>query len=206
MRRRYILFCVIMCAVVLLGGMCLGSYRYSEKMARVKQEQKQQQELLLKEELEETGAGRESVITSDTKYIVEIYNADTEDLVKEEQSIPAEYAGLTRAELEEHLENSLKKIQEGNVSSGLADLKLVSFSKNEVVIRKTYRDAGEERGFFLKLDEGEVVIYDRTGQIVYENTGIQEQNLPEEEIEKLREGVLVETEKDLYSILENFSS
>lgn len=205
MRRRYILFCVIMCAVVLLAGMCLGSYRYSEKMAQAKKEQIQQ-ELDQEQELAETGTGRETVVTSDTRYIVEIYNADTEDVVKEEQSMPAEYAGLTRAELEEHLKQSLKKIQSGNVESGLADLKLISFSKNELVIRKTYRDDEKDRGFFLKLERGEVLIYDRTGQMVYENTGIREESLPEDEIEKLREGILVESEKDLYSILENFSS
>ncbi len=204
MRRRYIIFSVCMCAVVILAAMCYGSYLYSEKMAQTKREAEEAKEA--EKELAQTGTSKELKVTSDTKYIVEIYNADTEDMVKEERTMPSEYAGMTRSELEDYLARCLETMKQSDVETGLADMKLISFSKSELVIRKTYKDEEQERGFMLKLENGEVVIYDRTGQIIYENTGIRQENLPEEEIAKLQEGFVVESEKDLYSILENFSS
>ncbi len=90
--------------------------------------------------------------------------------------------------------------------AGLTDMKLLSFSKEKLVIRKSYHEPEQERGFFLKLTDGEVAIYHRDGKTLYEKTGIMEESIPEDEVKKLRKGYIVKDEKDLYSILENFSS
>jgi hypothetical protein len=177
--------------------MCYGSYCLSrKKAARISEEKK----------TEETSTAKEVKITGDTKYIVEIYNGDTEDVVREERTMPSEFAGMTREQLEKYLEQCMDTLEDGDLDVGLVDMKLLSFSKNEVVIRKTYKDETQDIGFFLKLEDGEVVIYDKSGQMIYENTGIKEESLSSEEIEKLKEGYLIESEKELYSILENFSS
>ena len=54
--------------------------------------------------------------------------------------------------------------------------------------------------FFLKEEEGQVVVYHEDQKTPYEYTGILIDNLPEEE------GFFVKDEKELYSMLENFSS
>ena len=60
--------------------------------------------------------------------------------------------------------------------------------------------------FFLKEEEGQVVVYHEDQKTPYEYTGILIDNLPEEEKQKLKEGFFVKDEKELYSMLENFSS
>lgn len=94
-------------------------------------------------------------------------------------------------------------IPEEDVEAGLIDIKLVSFSREELVIRKTYQ---EETGFILRLVDGEVTIFSKANEDEFEKTGISQELLTEEEISALEEGYSVDSEKDLYSILENFSS
>lgn len=198
MRRRYIIISCFFVASILLGVMCYGSYRYSERVA----EERRKEET----KTEQTEAGTEQKVTSDTKYILEIYNEDTEELVKEERDMPSEYAGMTREEMEAYLKQCVNAMAADEQEAGLTDMRLVSFSKEKLVIRKSYREPKQERGFFLKLTDGEVAIYHRDGKTLYEKTGIMEENIPENERKKLRKGFIVENEKDLYSILENFSS
>ncbi len=201
MRKRYVFFSTFMCATMLIVGMCYGSYRYSQREAKIKEERIQ-----AAKEAAQVSTADEIKIGSETKYIVEIYNEDTEDIVREESTMPSEYAGMNREELETYLSQSVDATRKMTLETGLKDIKLISFSKSEVVIRKVYQSDGEQRQFLLKLEDGEVVVYDPTGEIFYENTGIQRDSLPDEEIEKLEQGYRVDSEKDLYSILENYSS
>lgn len=190
--------CLFMGASVLLGGMCYGSYRYSEKVAADRQQREQEEGI---DQTEETAGGTEQRVTSDTKYILVVYDEDTEESVREERSMPSEYAGMTRGELEEYLQRQLPSMKEEEAE--LVEAKLVSFSKEEVVIRKTYQ---EEEGFVLRLVDGEVAVFQQGNSETYEKTGIFRDVLTQEEIDKLEQGYSVENEKVLYSILENFSS
>lgn len=114
--------------------------------------------------------------------------------------MPSEYAGMTRRQMEDYLRDYMK---EEELEDGLKDMQLVSFSREELVIRKVYQ---EESGFILRLVDGEVAIFQKGNEDNYEKTGISQNFLTEEDIRALEEGYSVETEKDLYSILENFSS
>jgi hypothetical protein len=61
--------------------------------------------------------------------------------------------------------------------------------------------------FYLRFTEdGEVAVYEKDGETLYEKTGIRKENIPEDEVEKLEKGYAVKNKKELYSILENFSS
>lgn len=201
MRRRYIVISSFFVAVLLLSLLCFGSYRHYERIAR--EEENRQKEQL---KAEEVGAGQVQKITAETKYIVEIYNRDTEELVREVRTMPSEYAGMTRQEVEKHLALCQETMSVKDWEAGVVALELISFSKDELVIRKTCQEPKKEEGFLLKLVEGEVVIFHPDGTTVYEETGIREEDLLPEEIKKLEKGFPVKNEKDLYSILENFSS
>ena len=199
MRRRYTIVCLLFGAFLLLTALCYGSYRYAEKVAEERQEQTEKKQ----DQVEQTSGGTAQKTSSDTKYIVEIYNQDSEESVREERTMPSEYAGMTREELETYLKENLdeKKLEEEE--EGLVGMELLSFSREELVIRKIYQ---EETGYVLRLVDGEVAVFINGDEDQYEKTGISEAVLSQEEIKALQEGYSVESEKDLYSILENFSS
>lgn len=199
MRRRYTMVCLLLCAMVLLGGMCYGSYRYAEQVTEERLQYREEKT----DQTEQTSGGTQQKINSDTKYIVEIYNGDSEENVREVRTMPSEYAGMTRKELEAYLGSFMSDLPEEEVDAGLIDIKLVSFSKDELVIRKTYQ---EDKGYILRLVDGEVTIFSRANEDEFEKTGISQDSLTEEDIRALQEGYSVDSEKDLYSILENFSS
>ena len=199
MRRRYTIVCLLLCAMVLLGGMCYGSYRYAQQVTEERLQYREEKT----DQTEQTSGGTQQKINSDTKYIVEIYNGDSEENVREVRTLPSEYAGMTRKELEAYLDSFMSDLPEEEVDAGLIDIKLVSFSKDELVIRKTYQ---EDKGYILRLVDGEVTIFSRANEDEFEKTGISQDSLTEEDIRALQEGYSVDSEKDLYSILENFSS
>ncbi len=199
MRRRYTMVCLLLCAMVLLGGMCYGSYRYAQQVTEERLQYREEKT----DQTEQTSGGTQQKINSDTKYIVEIYNGDSEENVREVRTMPSEYAGMTRKELEAYLDSFMSDLPEEEVDAGLIDIKLVSFSKDELVIRKTYQ---EDKGYILRLVDGEVTIFSRANEDEFEKTGISQDSLTEEDIRALQEGYSVDSEKDLYSILENFSS
>jgi hypothetical protein len=75
----------------------------------------------------------------------------------------------------------------------------------EVLNQKTEKK--EKVKFYLRISEdGEVEVYQKDGTTLYEKTGIRKENIPVEEVEKLQKGYAVKNKKELYSILENFSS
>ena len=199
MRRRYTMVCLFLCAILFLGLMCFGSYRYAEKVTEERLQYRKEKT----NQTEQTSGGTEQKINSDTKYIVEIYNGDSEEKVREERTMPSDYAGMTRKELESYLEKYMSDMPEEDVEEGLIDINLVSFSREELVIRKTYE---QETGFILRLVDGEVTVFSRANEDEFEKTGISQELLTEEEVKALEEGYSVDNEKDLYSILENFSS
>lgn len=199
MRRRYTIVCLLLCDMVLLGGMCYGSYRYAQQVTEERLQYREEKT----DQTEQTSGGTQQKINSDTKYIVEIYNGDSEENVREVRTMPSEYAGMTRKELEAYLDSFMSDLPEEEVDAGLIDIKLVSFSKDELVIRKTYQ---EDKGYILRLVDGEVTIFSRANEDEFEKTGISQDSLTEEDIRALQEGYSVDSEKDLYSILENFSS
>lgn len=201
MQRKYIVISSFFIAAALLALLCFGSFRYAKQQEQQKQEQLKQQMVKVKQ----TGSEQQRT-NSDTKYMLEIYHEDSEELVKEEHTMPVEYVGMTRKEIEFALRQYFYAMPDEEYEAGLTEIKLKSFSKDRLVIRKTYSEKEQTTGFVLKLKDGEVAIYRRDGKELYELTGISEKNLPEDEKEKLKKGYEVENEKDLYSILENFSS
>ena len=81
----------------------------------------------------------------------------------------------------------------------------ISFSKDQIVVRENYLSE-ESMTFFLKTEDGQVVVFHEDQKTPYEYTGIQVDALPEEEQQKLEVGFFVKDEEELYSMLENLSS
>lgn len=196
MKRKYSVICVFFLSFLALSLMCYGSYRYAEH--RSVQERKERKS-------RQTSGKKKNKITSRTKYIIEKYDEESEELVKEERMMPPEYIGLNRSQLQDQLAKEMATISREEEKNGLISITLQSFSDEQIVVRNTYSEKNE-KGFVLKLMDGEVAIFSGDGKTLYEKTGIMEQNLAEEDCELLRKGYVIQNEKELYSILENFSS
>ena len=164
------------------------------------------QESSPQEEVHTVDTVQELRVNDTMKYIVEEYDGTTGVTTSEERSIPAEMAGMTREELEGYISSYNEAMVENGVLDGPDSMELVSFSQDRLVVREMYSGAEEEEGFYLKLENGEVVIFHNDKITPYEYTGIQADVLPEGEMDKLSEGYFVADEKELYSVLENLSS
>ena len=129
----------------------------------------------------------ESKIGKDTIYCLEIYDTFTQELNVEEGEIPPGFLGMTREELNHYCE-------------------LTAFSAGQVTVRKTYDGSGLKYRYYMVLEQGCVTVYYSDKKTVYEHTDILEENLPEEEAEKLKKGIYIEDEESLYSMLESYTS
>lgn len=145
-------------------------------------------------------------ISASTKYVVESYDGTTGVSTSEERPVPVEIAGMTRQEMEEYVREYNQSSQVDVREEEPDQIELISFSKDKVVLREIYEDTEMETGFYLKITQGELVIYHHDQVTPYENTGILAEALPEEERAGLEEGYYVKDEKELYAILENLSS
>lgn len=159
-----------------------------------------------KQEANAVDTVKEIRVNTSMKYVVEVYDGTTGVVTSEENTVPAELAGMTRKELEDYISRYNISVSENGAADGPDRMELVSFSGDKIVVRETYSGEEEEKGFFLKIHDGEVVIFHNDKVTPYEYTGIQEEVLPESERKKLKEGYSVEDEKELYSVLENLSS
>ena len=60
--------------------------------------------------------------------------------------------------------------------------------------------------FYVKNEEGWLVVYQTQTQTRYMDTGIETKNLPAELLETAEVGIFFETEQELYDFLESYSS
>ena len=187
MNRKYIVICSFFVAFFVLSLLCYGSFEYAKK---------QEQKKLAQQNAAQTSTKQEQRVTSETKLVIEKWEEESEELVKEERDMPPEYAGLTREELEKQLTVEIKDKSWEEEKEGLVKITLESFSEGKIVIRKVYNKSSEQ-GYILRLKDGEEP---------FEKTGLKEENLSKQDKKILQGGYAVRTEKELYSVLENFSS
>lgn len=196
MKRRYLYVSIFFVFGMLMTLLFFHSYR-SYKM---------EHQSAVKNRVNPVDTVKEIRTNTSMKYIVEVYEGVTGVITREESTIPAEIAGKTREELEQYFA-AYNEAHEGETNKEIPQQKeLISFSKDQIVVRENYLVDEEERSFFLKAEEGQVVVYHEDQKTPYEYTGIPVDSLPEEEKKKLEQGFFVKDEEELYSMLENLSS
>mgnify|MGYP004574069301 FL=1 len=195
MKRRYLYVSIFFVFGMLLTVFAFYSYRsYKKRNSQP-----------VKSQVNPVDTVKEIRTNTSMKYIVEVYEGVTGVITRDESTMPAELAGKTREELEAYFE-AYNKEHEGEIGSDIPQQKeLISFSKEQIVVRENYLSE-DMMTFFLKEEEGQVVVYHEDRKTPYEYTGISVDTLPEEEQQKLKEGFFVKNEEELYSMLENFSS
>lgn len=135
-----------------------------------------------------------TIVTEDMLYISQNYNEKTQMLTETILPMPKEYLGLTREELA-----SLLKRSDSEKS-------LISFSSSRLVIRSEEEINPEDYKFLLTLEEGYLKIYYSDKSDVYMDTYLTEEEIPESEIDVLKNGYYIKSVKELYDYLESITS
>ena len=148
----------------------------------------------------------EPVVTADTRYVIQDYNAVTGEVVEKEESAPDKFIGLCRDKVVDEIKEYNANPSLTDLEQGFTFMELVSFSSGRIVVRKSFEPAQEEKGFFLLNENHYVVVYDHSLSRVYMNTDILVERLPEELRDEILNIKYVEDEKELYNFLESYSS
>ncbi len=154
-------------------------------------------------------SGASEKITGDTRYFLQTYyvNADKHDnLTEKEYNVPSRFITYDKDKLQEYIDGYMENMPLSEYLDGLISYEIIDFSKNSVVLRKTYASDWNENEYYICDVNGEVVVYYSDKSTIYEYTGIRTENLGEDEQIRIRIGYFVSDEEELYSLLESYSS
>ncbi len=177
---------VILCLLT-LGS--YGTYRFSSMRLQLLDMEKQ-----LEEERSMPTDTVQNQIRADTQCTIEEYDKNSGELRQRTQVTSANLLGMTREELTDFLKKS---------QTPYYTYSLVAFSPEHVVIRQT-RTLYET--YYLREEDGYVQVYEGDRETLYEPTQIAVDQLPDQLQEEVRAGKYLDSQEDLYSFLENYSS
>ena len=166
-----------------------GTYKLSDMRLRL---------IDMEKELEEQRSVQtdnvQSQIEADTQCTIEEYDKNSGELRQRTKVTSANLLGMNREELTDFLEKS---------QTPYYTYSLVAFSPEHVVIRQT-RTLYET--YYLTEEDGKVQVYEGDKETLYEPTEILVDQLPDQLQEEILAGKYLDSEEDLYSFLENYSS
>ena len=149
---------------------------------------------------------KESIINRKTNYILETYMLNDNTIKEETLPMPIEFLGYTRNDLINYLNKYMEKLKEIEIKEGLVSFELVSFSSSVIVLRKTFHIKEPEYLFYLKIERGNVTVYQIEDDQVYAYTDIKMVYLPDEMQLEILNGKYFENIGELYEFLETYSS
>jgi hypothetical protein len=161
------------------------------------------------EEQEDTitvATGTEQKVTNTTKYILEHYNAKEYTLNEEAMPVPADFIGLSRDEIIDYLQKYEEAPSLEDKQLGFESFELISFSGEQIVLRKTYYPYSAQYQYYLKEESGMVTVYYIDKSTIYEYTNILVDSLPDNLKEEIKVGKYISNLDELYNFLENYSS
>ena len=141
-----------------------------------------------------------------TKYFLLTYQLNTNELITEQLTPTSDMIGLTRSELINNLANYMKNVPDAESRKGLYAYELLAFSKDEIIIRKSYNKNIVPYQYYMVVEEGKIVVYYSDLKTVYEYTDIEALYLPENTRNDLMKGIYIKDEDELFTLLESFSS
>lgn len=199
MKKMYII-CFLVLGVT-LSGIYIGSYQLTHNRLQA-QEQTEPSE----PELLGAVSADESIITRKTTYVLEEYSLNDDTLSSETLTPPVEVLGYDRKKMTEYIQEYMQNISKEEVDKGLISLELTSFSKDKVVLRKTYYQDKKKAQFYLDVQMGRVVVYQTEDDTLYAYTELKFNSLPEGLQREILAGKYIETIEELYHFLESYSS
>lgn len=197
-------------ALSLIFTMCYYiSYKHALYKFNQKATEREVKEEILKSNNEESvtvNFNETDKTVANTKYILQNIDLETNTLKEDKLPIPSEFIGLSREELMLKLDEYLEDMPLSEYHKGLISFELLSFSKNQILLKKTYDISKAAYLFYISVSDGFVVVFNNDLKTIYQYTGININDLSKEDKDALIEGIYVKTEAELYSILESYSS
>jgi hypothetical protein len=148
----------------------------------------------------------EATVLPNTKYTLESYNMKSNATETQELNPPAALVGLTRQEVLQYITEYMSDMPLSEYNKGLISYELVSFSSDEIKMKKSYNEDFVPFRFYVVVKDGYVVIYNSDLKSVYSYTHILAKDLPEEDRLSLSQGIYVNSLDELYALLESYSS
>lgn len=137
---------------------------------------------------------------------LQIYDLNNQTFTEEKINTPVEFLEMERNDLIEYLNSYMKNPDKEDEKRGLIAYELVEFSRDTVVIRKTYELDEKDNGYYAMLENGYVTIYCGDKATIYDYTDIAAGKLPENIRMKTIEGFYFNDLVELYEFLETYSS
>lgn len=159
----------------------------------------------IQEDIVAVSVGGET-LCADTVYVLEEVDVLRETSVETTRSLPAQYLGMNRDQFMMAMENYQVAPPLMEQERGFESLEVLSFSREQVKVRMNYRYVQPGQGFYLVVEDHEIVVYLEDKETVYINTGIMLETLPEDLQLKIIQMHYVEGEGNLYNFLETYSS
>lgn len=141
-----------------------------------------------------------------TEYILQVYNMKTDTTETNTLHPPGYLVGLTKDGVQDYLDNYMNDLTLSEYNKGLISFELLSFAEDRVVLKKTYNEDFVPFRFYVVVKDGYVVVYNSDLKSVFSYTSIEAKELPEEDRIALSQGIYVNSEEELYALLESFSS
>lgn len=168
-------------------------------------------ERLLQQILNENEEASMVATTQDTlretaSYFQETYYLQSQTEEREQLALPGFMVGISRKELNAYTEGYMESMPVNEYLQGLISYEIVSFTENTVVLRKTYDETKVENQFYICRRGDFVVVYYSDLKTIYEYTEIRVDSLIEEIQASIEQGFYVKDIRELYSILEGYTS
>lgn len=201
MKKTYVL------SLFLFALLSISVYFLTYKVSRdIYEDESNQIELDTQELVVSADTNNDQTVTNTTKYILEQYNSKEFTLNEESLPTPADFVGLNREQLINYLHDYEESPSLEDRQLGFESFELVSFSQDQIVLRKTYHPYADNYKYYLIAENGLVTVYYSDESTVYEYTNITTEDLPEELKEEILKGKYIKTLDELYNFLENYSS
>ncbi len=224
MKKTY--FIGFFCCVIVLGFVYLSAYYYtitylSDAPMKLKNEttvpsQTTGQTEQTEQEAAKVGEDHSEAVLVDTNdkpkvhagtdYIVEEYDLNQYTLLEKTEQIPFEYIGMTREDLLLFIEDYCNYPTEEDLAAGFESMKLVSFSEEKVIVRKSYKPIELPESFYLVVENHYVSVYCDDKKTIYMYTGIALDSLPEDIQKEVLAMKYISSIEELYGFLETYSS
>lgn len=146
------------------------------------------------------------VIDNGTEYILQIYDQSTGQMKEYQLPVAASMLGLNRSELLSQIDEYMSDIPLHDVQQGLISYEVVSFDGNRVVLRKIYDPDSVPYQYFLIVEDDYLVVYYADRKTLFERTDIRADQLSESDSVNLTKGIYLKDQKELFGILQGYSS
>ena len=144
--------------------------------------------------------------TCDTRFEICVQNLGSGETETRTEPIPEKYVGMDREQFVHCIQDEVNAPSLKERRAGLLSLEVLSFSPERIVLKKSYRREPENVGFYLKLMENRVVVYEGDQTSVYLQTNIDGRTLPADLRREILDGKPLTSREELENFLVSFGS